>query len=208
MKNLTIVENPLIKRDLTILRDKTTLEAQFRNALDRIGFGVAFKVSENIELNEIEVQTPLEKTAGYEFKKEIVLVPILRAGLSLVNSFLKLIPTAKVGHIGIQRNEQTLEPIDYYFKVPKDLKHSMTIILDPMLATGGSASAAIKFLKAKEASQIILATIIAAPEGVSRVSADHPDVKIFTASLDRELNEHGYIVPGLGDAGDRNYGTL
>lgn len=208
MGNLTILDNAIVKTDITILRNKNTSGEQFRLAMDRIGYCLALEIGKKISLKEIEVETPLEVTKGSIFGEDVVFVPILRAGLSLVNSFLKMYPAGKVGHIGIQRNEQTLEPIDYYFKVPKNLNKALTIILDPMLATGGSASAAIKYLKAKDAQHIILATIIAAPEGVAKVNTDYPEVPVYTAALDRGLNEKGYIVPGLGDAGDRNFGTI
>lgn len=208
MNNLTVVENPLINRDVTILRNKETKEYEFRLALRRIAYCLAIEISKNFYLDTIEVETPLEKTLGYELNQQIVLVPVLRAGLSLVNSFIELIPEAKVGHIGIQRDEKTLMPIDYYYKTPKNLHISKVIILDPMLATGGSASAAIGFLKERGAHEIILACLISAPEGIKRIESDHPDVKIYVAKIDRELNENGYILPGLGDAGDRTFGTI
>ncbi len=208
MKNLHIVTNPLIKRDLTYLRNKETKEYQFRLALRRIAYALAMKISETFELKEIEVETPLEKTVGHKLKKQIVLVPVLRAGLSFVSSFIEMIPSAKVGHIGLARDEKTLQPVEYYFKAPKNLADSQTIILDPMLATGGSASAAINFLKEKGAKDLTFAGLIASPEGVKRLEAEHPDVQVYIVALDRELNEHGYILPGLGDAGDRTYGTL
>ncbi|NOX18930.1 MAG: uracil phosphoribosyltransferase [Chlorobi bacterium] len=208
MKNLTIVENSLIKRDVTILRDETTKEYQFRLGLRRIAYALVNKISEDFELEKIEVITPLETTYGYRLKQQIVLVPVLRAGLSLVNSFIEMIPEAKVGHIGLQRDEKTLKPVDYYYKTPRDLDVSKVIILDPMLATGGSASAACSFLKERGANDITLACLISAPEGVIKMENEHPDVKIFTAALDRELDENGFITPGLGDAGDRTFGTL
>ncbi len=208
MKNLTIVENSLTKRDITILREETTKEYQFRLALRRIAYALVNKISEDFELEKINVTTPLEKTYGYCLKQQIVLVPVLRAGLSLVNSFIEMIPEAKVGHIGLQRDEKTLKPVDYYYKTPRNLDVSKVIILDPMLATGGSASAACSFLKDRGARDITLACLISAPEGVEKMEADHPDVKVFTAALDRELDENGFITPGLGDAGDRTFGTL
>ncbi len=208
MKNLHIVQNPIVKRDITYLRNKETKEYQFRLALKRIAYSLAIEISKNFDLMEVEVETPLEKTVGYKLSKQIVLVPVLRAGLSFVDSFLEMIPSAKVGHIGLARDEKTLQPIEYYFKTPSNLDVSQTIVLDPMLATGGSASAAITYLKEKGANDITFAGLIAAPEGVERLQNDHPDVQIYIAALDRELNEHGYILPGLGDAGDRTYGTL
>jgi uracil phosphoribosyltransferase len=208
MKNLTVIDNPLIKRDITYLRDEETKEYQFRLALKRIAYILASEVSKNFGLVEVQVKTPLEITTGHKVKKDIILVPILRAGLSLVEAFIEMIPYAKVGHIGLQRDEKTFQPVEYYYKAPKNLGASTVIILDPMLATGGSASVATDFLKGRGASEIIMASLIAAPEGVKRMQQDHPDVKIYTAQLDRELNKNAYIVPGLGDAGDRNFGTL
>ncbi|MBK7980033.1 MAG: uracil phosphoribosyltransferase [Ignavibacteriae bacterium] len=208
MKNLKIVSNPLISRDITYLRNKETREYQFRLAVRRIAYALAIEISKEFETIEIDVETPLEITKGYNLAKQIVLVPVLRAGLSLVNSFIEMIPSAKVGHIGLQRDEKTLKPIDYYYKAPKNLEISKVIVLDPMLATGGSSSAAISFLKHRGANDCVMASLIAAPEGVVRLSGDHPDVPIYTAVLDRELNEHGFILPGLGDAGDRTFGTL
>jgi len=203
-----IIEHPLIKRDITILRDKNTLEAQFRMSVNRISLILASEISHSFELKLIKVETPLEVTNGFLLSNEVVLIPILRAGLSMVNSFLDLIPEAKVGHIGIQRDESTLEPKDYYFKTPSNINNSVVVILDPMLATGGSAASAINFIKQKGAKNIILACLVASPKGVEKLENEHPDVKIFTAALDRELNENGYILPGLGDAGDRTFGTF
>ena len=208
MDNLTIVSNPLILRDMTYLRNKDTKEYQFRLALRRIAYALVIEISKSFDLQEIEVETPLETTKGYNLKKQIVLVPVLRAGLSLVSSFIEMIPSAKMGHIGLQRNEQTLEPVDYYYKAPRNLDLSKIIVLDPMLATGGSSSAAFTFLKNKGANDCVMASLIASPEGVKRLTSDHPDVPIYTAALDRELNKNGYILPGLGDAGDRTLGTL
>lgn len=208
MKNLTIIDNPLIKRDMTYLRHLETKEYQFRLAVRRIAYILASEISKEFATTEIEVETPLEITKGHKLAKQIVLVPVLRAGLSLVNSFIEMIPQAKVGHIGLQRDEKTLQPVDYYYKAPKHLEISTVIILDPMLATGGSASAAAQFLKDRGARELIMASLIASPEGVSKMESNHPDVKIYTAVLDRELNNNGYILPGLGDAGDRTFGTL
>lgn len=208
MKNLTVVSNPLILRDITYLRNKETKEYQFRLALRRIAYALAIEISKEFEMIEFDVETPLEITKGYNLKKQVVLVPVLRAGLSLVNSFIEMIPNAKVGHIGLQRDEKTLKPVDYYYKAPKNLDISKVIVLDPMLATGGSSSAAFTFLKNKGAVDCVMASLIASPEGIEKLSSDHPDVPIYTAMLDRELNENGFILPGLGDAGDRTFGTL
>lgn len=208
MKNLILVETPLVKRDITYLRDESTKEYQFRLALRRIAYSLVHEISKKFELEKISVTSPLEKTYGYHLKQQIVLVPVLRAGLSLVTSFIEMIPEAKVGHIGLQRDEKTLQPVDYYYKTPKNLEISKVIILDPMLATGGSASAACNFLRERGAHDITLACLIVAPEGVKKMEIDQPDVPIYTATLDRELNENGFILPGLGDAGDRTFGTL
>lgn len=208
MKNIKVVSNPLILRDLTILRDKNTPPQEFRIALDRISYSLVVALSNEFNLIKFDVQTPLEITDGFKIEKKIVLIPVLRAGLSMVNSFLTLIPEARVGHIGLQRNEVTLEPIDYYYKAPKDLHNSFVIVLDPMLATGGSVIASLNFLKKQGATKIVVASIIAAPEGVKKLEDAHSEAFVYTAALDRQLNENGYIIPGLGDAGDRVFGTL
>lgn len=205
---IKIITNPLIKRDITILRNETTAPEQFRAAVKRISTVIAIHVAENFSLNQFSVKTPLEETEGFELSKDIILVPVLRAGLGMVSGFLEVIPEAKVGHIGLQRNEETLKPIEYYYKTPKKLDSSFVILLDPMLATGGSASEAIKYLKSRGAENLFFACLVAAPEGVKKMNNDHPGLQIFTASVDRELNGKGYILPGLGDAGDRTFGTL
>ncbi|HPN38585.1 MAG TPA: uracil phosphoribosyltransferase [Melioribacteraceae bacterium] len=203
-----VLENPLVKRDITYLRDKETKEYQFRLALKRISFALAIEVGKHLDLEEREVITPLEKTKGFRLKYQTILIPVLRSGLSMVDAFTEMIPDAKVGHIGLQRDEKTLLPIDYYYKTPKNLDTSKVLVLDPMLATGGSAVAAIDSLKKRGACNIFFVSLIAAPEGVKNLRNSHSDVKIFTASLDRELNENGFILPGLGDAGDRTFGTI
>lgn len=208
MSNFIIVNHPLIKKDLTILRDVNTTTELFRSAVNRISNILCVEVSKNIPLIEKEIETPLEKTIGFELSKQIVLIPILRAGLGMVNGFLELIPNAKVGHIGLQRNEKTLEPIEYYFKTPQELETSEVILLDPMLATGGSAVEAIKYVKKRGVKNLYFVSIVAAPIGIEKVQKHHPDVKIIAAVLDRQLNDKGYILPGLGDAGDRTFGTL
>ena len=207
MKNLIIIDHPLIKRDLSTLRDKKTNNHLFRSTLRRIAAVMAFEVTRDLKLKNVIVQTPLEKTKGYELAEDIVIVPVLRAGLGLIDGFLDCLPEAKVGHVGIYRNEKTLEPVDYYSKFPKSLGRSLVLLLDPMLATGGSGAAAITFLKRKGAKRIRFVSLLAAPEGVRKVTSTHPDVKVFSAVLDRKLNAHGYILPGLGDAGDRIFGT-
>lgn len=208
LANLTVVEHPLIRKDVTIIRDKQTREEQFRNAVNRISMILAAKIMETARLNETKVETPLEVTTGYELADEIILVPILRAGLGMVSGFISLVPNARVGHVGIQRNEETLAPQVYYSKSPVNLPEAMVILLDPMLATGGSAASALSYLKGKGATDFRFACLVASPQGAEHLAEAHPDVKIYTAALDRCLNEKGYILPGLGDAGDRTFGTL
>lgn len=207
-KNFNLIEHPIIKRDITILRDIKTNSEYFRAALQRISNILAVEISKTFALTTIKVQTPLEYTEGASLTNDIILVPVLRAGLGMVNGFLQIIPEAKVGHIGLQRDEETLKPIEYYYKVPKHLEKAEVIMLDPMLATGGSASEALKYLKKRGANKVVFACLVAAPEGIKKLEADHPEIKIFSAALDRELNDKGYILPGLGDAGDRTFGTL
>jgi uracil phosphoribosyltransferase len=207
-KNFFLIQHPVIKRDVTILRDKNTDSETFRAALQRVSNILAVELSKEFKLTETEVETPLEKTQGAKLTHDIILVPVLRAGLGMVNGFLQIIPEAKVGHIGLQRDEETLKPIEYYYKVPKHLETAEVVMLDPMLATGGSASEALKYLKKRGASKLVFACLVAAPEGIDKIKSEHPDVKIYAAALDRELNSKGYILPGLGDAGDRTFGTL
>lgn len=207
MNNLTIIDHPLIKRDLSILRNKKTNNHLFRTTLRRIASVMAFQVTHDLKVRTGTVETPLEKTKGYTLAEEIIIVPVLRAGLGLVDGFLDFLPEAKVGHVGLYRNEETLKPVDYYSKFPRHLNKSLVLLLDPMLATGGSGAAAITFLKNKGAKRIRFVSLLAAPEGVKKIAKAHPDVKMFTAVLDRQLNLHGYILPGLGDAGDRIFGT-
>jgi len=207
-KNFFLIQHPVIKRDVTILRDKNTDSETFRAALQRVSNILAVELSREFRLTETEVETPLEETQGAKLTHDIILVPVLRAGLGMVNGFLQIIPEAKVGHIGLQRDEETLKPIEYYYKVPKHLETAEVVMLDPMLATGGSASEALKYLKKRGASKLVFACLVAAPEGIDKIKSEHPDVKIYAAALDRELNSKGYILPGLGDAGDRTFGTL
>ncbi len=207
MKNLTLIEHPLIKRDITILRDRDTPDPVFRVVLKRIAMILAAEVSRDLRLKSLNVKTPLERTSGHALAQDVVIVPVLRAGLGLLEGFLDVIPEARVGHIGIYRNEQTLQPVDYYSKFPRGLRKSVVMLLDPMLATGGSGSAALSFLKEKGARAIRFVTLLAAPEGVRLITRNHPDIPIFTTVLDRRLNNRGYILPGLGDAGDRIFGT-
>jgi uracil phosphoribosyltransferase len=194
---------------VSLLRDVNTQKKEFQELVDEIAMLMAYAVTAGLEAEEYEVETPLEYTKGHRVRgRRITLVPILRAGLGMVDGVMRLLPTMRVGHIGLYRHHDTLEPVDYYFKIPPHPEERSFIVTDPMLATGGSASAAISFLKESGAGGIQLMCIVAAPEGVQRLLDDHPDVPVFTASLDRALNEHGYILPGLGDAGDRLYGTL
>lgn len=206
--NFNLIDHPLVKRDITVIRNINTDCETFRAAISRLSNIIAVKLFVDLKLTEIEVQTPLEKTKGFKLTQEVVIVPVLRAGLGMVNGFLQVIPEAKVGHIGLERDEKTLKPVEYYYKTPDNLIEHEIILVDPMLATGGSASAAISFLKKRGAENILFACIVAAPEGINKINEDHPDVTIFGAALDRELNNKGYILPGLGDAGDRTFGTL
>lgn len=207
MEHLTLISHPLIQRDLSILRDHRTPGERFREALSRVSALMAYEVTKDLPLESFSLRTPLGKTRGFRLSREIVLVPILRAGLGMVEGFLKFLPEAKVGHIGLYRDEKTLKPVDYYSKFPKTLGNSLVLLLDPMLATGGSASASVGFMKQKKATLIRIVCLVAAPEGVHRMKKDHPDVPIFAAALDRKLNRNGFILPGLGDAGDRIFGT-
>ena len=207
-KNFFLIEHPILKRDVTILRDQNTDSETFRAALQRVSNILAVELSKEFRLTEIEVETPLEKTKGAKLTNDVILVPVLRAGLGMVNGFLQIIPEAKVGHIGLQRDEETLKPVEYYYKVPKHLEMAEVVLLDPMLATGGSASEALKYLKKRGATKLVFACLVASSEGVEKIQSEHPNVKIFAAALDRELNSKGYILPGLGDAGDRTFGTL
>lgn len=203
-----VVNHPLIKEKMTHLRDKKTQPRNFRRLLDEIAQLLLFEVTRDLPLRETKVTTPLAETTGYELAVSgITVVPILRAGLGFLDAVLDLIPEARVGHIGLTRDEETLEPIKYYCKIPKD-KDAEIILIDPMLATGGSAAAALTMLKADGYKHFLFMCLVAAPEGVELVNREHPDVPIYTAALDDHLNEHGYIVPGLGDAGDRVFGTV
>ena len=206
--NLEVLEHPLLRHKVSLLRRIETPKKEFKELIDEIAMLMAYEVTADLETSEYDVETPLEHTTGYRVAgQRLVLIPILRAGLGMVEGVLRLLPTMRVGHIGLQR-EETLEPVDYYFKIPPNPGERSYIVTDPMVATGGSASAAISFLKRSGAKAIRLMCIVAAPEGVERLLRDHPDVTVYTAVLDRELNEHGYILPGLGDAGDRLFGTI
>lgn len=208
MTNVHILEHPLIQHKLSILRKDTTGVKEFREIVSEIAMLMCYDATRDLPTRTKTIDTPVAKAkvrvlAG----KKLAIVPILRAGLGMVDGMLSLIPSAKVGHIGLYRDPQTLEPVEYYCKLPADIEHRDVIIVDPMLATGGSASAAVSFLKKRGVSSIRMLNIIAAPEGINRLMADHPDIQLYIAAVDEQLNDHGYIVPGLGDAGDRIFGT-
>jgi uracil phosphoribosyltransferase len=203
-----VVEHPLVQHKLSILRDVTTGAKQFRELVYELAMLEAYEATRGFQLVEAQVQTPVAMaTTKVLAGKKVAVIPILRAGLGMVEGILELIPAARVGHIGLYRDPVTLEPVEYYCKLPEDIGERDILIVDPMLATGGSAAAAVRFLRERGAKQIRLLTIISAPEGIARVLESDPDVLIYTLSVDDHLNEHGYIVPGLGDAGDRLFGT-
>jgi len=206
--NLTIIDHPLIQHKLAVLRARETSKKTFRELVDEIAMLMGYEVTKDLPLEPVEIDTPLERTRAWTVSgKKLTLVPILRAGLGMVEGMLRLMPSVRVGHIGLYREHDTLQPVDYYFKIPPDAPSRDFIVLDPMLATGGSAAAAVRSLKRQGAARVRLVCLVAAPEGVRRMLEEHPDVQIYTAALDRQLNEHGYILPGLGDAGDRLFGT-
>ncbi|MEW8955891.1 uracil phosphoribosyltransferase [Clostridium sp.] len=208
MSKVTQIAHPLILHKLAFIRDKNTGSKDFRELVEEVAMLMAYEVTRDVQMSEIEIETPICKAkckvlAG----KKLAIVPILRAGLGMVDGMLKLIPAAKVGHIGLYRDEETLQPVEYFCKLPQDIHERDIIVVDPMLATGGSASDAITLLKQKGAKSIKLMILVAAPEGLKVVMDNHPDVDIYTGSIDEKLNDEGYIVPGLGDAGDRLFGT-
>ncbi len=206
--NLVVVGHPLIEHKLTLLRDRDTSKKQFGELVDEISMLMAYEVTKDLSLEPWEIHTPLEPTTGGRIGgKKLTLVPILRAGLGMVNGVLRLMPSARVGHVGVYREHDTLQPVEYYLKLPSDAWGRDFLVLDPMLATGGSAAAAITAIKQRGATRITLVCIVAAPEGVEVMLRHHPDVPVYTAALDRQLDENGYIRPGLGDAGDRLFGT-
>jgi len=208
MSQLTIVDHPLIQHKLTLMRDRETSTAGFRQLLREISLLLAYEVTRDLPLTTIEVETPLARMEAPTLRgKKLALISILRAGNGLLDGVLELIPSARVGFVGLYRDEKTLQPVQYYDKVPADLAERVVIVLDPMLATGNSSAAAVTLLKAKGATDIRFLCLLAAPEGVRRMQEAHPDVRVITAALDERLNEKGYIVPGLGDAGDRMFGT-
>ena len=207
--NLRVVDHPLVQHKMALLRDESTSKKAFRELVDELSMLMAYEATRELPLQPVTVRTPLEETEARQLAgKKVVLVPILRAGLGMVDGVLRLMPSARVGHVGLYRDHDTLEPHHYYFKIPGEAEARQFIVLDPMLATGGSASAAVQALKDGGAGDIQLMCLVAAPEGIRQMQADHPDVGIITAALDRQLDDNGYILPGLGDAGDRLFGTL
>ena len=207
MSTLHVIDHPLIQHKLSIMRNKKTGSKDFREILNEIAMLMGYELTRDLPLEEITIETPIQKTTAYTISgKKLAIVPILRAGIGMVDGLLKLVPVARVGHIGLYRDPETHEPHEYYCKMPGDISERFTIVVDPMLATGGSASDALTLVKSHGAKNIVLMCLVAAPEGVAKVQAEHPDVHIYSAALDEKLNEHAYIVPGLGDAGDRIFG--
>ena len=204
---LKVINHPLIRHKLTIMRNKETDNKEFRQNLDEIAGLMTFEVTKDLTLKEVEIETPITSYKGQSLEKNVVLVPILRAGLGMVNGIMNLIPDVQIAHIGLYRDEKTLKPVPYFEKYPDNLSKSDVLIVDPMLATGGSSIAAIEMVKKQGAQSIRLVCLVGCPEGVKAVEQAHPDVDIYLAALDDHLNENGYIVPGLGDAGDRIFGT-
>jgi uracil phosphoribosyltransferase len=204
---LNLLKHPLLTHKLTHLRRKETSTKEFRETLEEISGLMAYEITRDLPMKDITIETPLGKCTTYELAKDVVLIPVLRAGLGMVNGIANLIPSARIGHIGMYRDHKTLEPVTYYSKFPDNLSKAVVMVLDPMLATGGSASAAIQVLKDHGAKTIKLVCVVGAPEGIECMIRDHPDVQIYLAGLDEKLNDNGYIVPGLGDAGDRLFGT-
>ena len=208
MKKVIVTDHPLIQHKLTLMRDKNTGSKDLTELLTEITMLMGYEITRNIQLEEVEIETPVTNTKSKIISgKKLGIVPILRAGLGMVDGLLNLVPAAKVGHVGLYRDPETLKPVEYYSKFPQDIEEREMIIVDPMLATGGSAVAAIDVLKQKGAVSIKLVNLVAAPEGIEEVHKYHPDVEIYVAAIDERLNDHGYIVPGLGDAGDRLFGT-
>ena len=203
-----VMNHPLIQHKLTIMRDKNTSVKDFRDCAYEIGLLLGYEATKEMELEDQEIETPITKMVGKKMKRQLALVPILRAGLGMVDAMMDILPAAKIGHIGLYRNEETLEPVEYYCKLPTDVEERQVLVLDPMLATGGSAIDAITMIKRRNVSNIKFVCIIAAPTGIEALRKAHPDVDIYCGAVDERLNENGYIVPGLGDAGDRLFGTL
>lgn len=207
MHNLTVVDHPLLRRDLTILRRRETPHGRFRKTISDAAAILAYEAMRNLPVASRAIETPLETTQGYELSGEVVVVPILRAGLGMVDGFVRFLPEARIGHLGMQRDERTHEPVDYYARLPEGIATAQVFVVDPMLATGGSAVQAIRLLKQQGAGRFTFVCLVAAPEGVRALTEAHPEVPIVTAALDRELDANAFIRPGLGDAGDRIFGT-
>lgn len=208
MGQLHVMNHPLILHKLSVIRDKNTSVKEFREIISEIASLMCYEATRDLPVEDVEIETPVAKAVVKKIAgKKLAIVPILRAGLGMVDGVVELIPNAKIGHIGLYRDPDTHEPVEYYCKMPADIANRLVIIVDPMLATGGSAADAITMVKARGATNIRLMCLVSAPEGVAKVQAAHPDVDIFTAALDEKLNDHAYIVPGLGDAGDRIFGT-
>lgn len=206
-KNVTLVKHPVVNRDLTILRDVNTNISEFRAAIKRIAMILAYHALKELPQTTFEVETPIQKTTGYDIDQGVMVVPILRAGLSLSDALLQFIPDARVGHLGMERNETTHQPEDYYSNIPDGVEDDMVLVVDPMLATGGSAHDALSFLEDKGAQHLRFVSLICAPEGLQKLEEEHPNVHTITAAIDEKLNDDAFIVPGLGDAGDRYFGT-
>jgi uracil phosphoribosyltransferase len=205
---VTVVDHPLVQHKLTLMRDKNRSTKNFRELLNEIGMLICYEVTRDLPIEMVEIETPLTKMQAPALSgKKLVFAPILRAGTGFLEGMLNLVPSARVAHIGLYRDPKTLEAVEYYFKAPEDIAHRLVIVMDPMLATGNSVSFAVTRLKGHGAKNIRLMTLLAAPEGIKTFTAAHPDVPVWTASIDEHLNDHGYIVPGLGDAGDRMFGT-
>lgn len=207
---VNVIDHPLIQHKLTMMRKKTTGTKDFRELLEEISMLMTYEITRDFPLKDVEIETPVAKCVGKELAdtRKVCVVPILRAGLGLQSGVVNMIPAAKIGHIGLYRDPETLKPVEYYCKMPSDIAERTMLVVDPMLATGGSAAAALTMLKEKGAKKLILMCLVAAPEGVKVINDEHPDVPVYVAAVDEKLNEHGYIVPGLGDAGDRIFGTL
>jgi len=207
---VNVIDHPLIQHKLTMMRKKETGTKDFRELLEEISMLMTYEITRDFPLKDVEIETPVAKCVGKELAdtRKVCVVPILRAGLGLQSGVVNMIPAAKIGHIGLYRDPETLKPVEYYCKMPSDIAERTMLVVDPMLATGGSAAAAITMLKEKGAKKLILMCLVAAPEGVKVINDEHPDVPVYVASVDEKLNEHGYILPGLGDAGDRIFGTL
>lgn len=207
MSRLFVSEHPLVQTKMALLRDANTGAKEFREMIGEVAVLLTYEATRDLPLKEITVQTPVAEAKCHVVEEKLAIVPILRAGIGMTDGLLRLLPTAKIGHIGLYRDPETLEPVEYYCKLPQDVQERTVLLTDPMLATGGTADAAITFLKDKGVKSIIFLCILAAPDGVARLQKAHPDVDIYAAAYDPQLNEHGYIVPGLGDAGDRIFGT-